>query len=368
MTDVEIGRFVRSATAAHRAGRDLRDALGGAGSDAAAERLAASIEMGLADLGRAETAWFGPEGAEQRVRTDPDAVLAVVAGQLQLGEVALAAGGAVGETPAPTTTDAGAALDRALADLRATTSTLEDPGPTRGSARVTSRDVPEAVASLRGALGTTLDAIATGTADVVAGPLKTVAGKAPQQLKEAWEKVSKQLYLDNIGGRLVRLGLRALAAALGALRRVVDLDWLTRARDHLVTLADRTVDTGVGAALLGDVIGAERTRTETEARLAGAGLVLGRLDSGSEALAALAARFDSVIGKLALAQAAVGGILLVQGHFGFAVPWLPLALLGAELLIGAVAVALAIDYVDTTVHVGAVRGVRLIVDDAVRVA
>jgi hypothetical protein len=143
---------------------------------------------------------------------------------------------------------------------------------------------------------------------------------------------------------------------------------LTKARDHLIALADRAADTGAGAALLGDLIGAERTRVEAESRLAAEGLVLGRLDGGAEALAALAGRFDGVIGKLALAQAAVGGILVVHGHFGFAVPWLPLALIGAELLIGAVAVALAIDYVDTTVNVGRVRGVRLIVHDAVRVA
>jgi len=68
--------------------------------------------------------------------------------------------------------------------------------------------------------------------------------------------------------------------------------------------------------------------------------------------------------ELALAQAAVAGIMAVQGHLGLAIPWLPLALLGAELLIGAVALVLAIDYVDTTVSVGRVRGARLIVKDA----
>jgi len=52
--------------------------------------------------------------------------------------------------------------------------------------------------------------IAKGTADMVAGPCKTIAGRAPAQWKEAWDKVSKRLFLDNIGGRLLRLLLRAL--------------------------------------------------------------------------------------------------------------------------------------------------------------
>ncbi|GIF64211.1 hypothetical protein Ais01nite_22460 [Asanoa ishikariensis] len=367
MSDVEIGRFVRSATAVHRAGRDLQDALAaGEGHDDAADRLARSIESGLADLKRVETGFFeAPAHEAERTTTDPETLLAVVAGQLRLGEVALAAGAATGETEQTTPT-----LDTALADLRSTTLTLDEPARHQAFAqsRLVSHDLPEAVETLRERLGGTLDAIATGTADVVAGPLKSIAGKAPAQWKEAWDKVSKQLFLDNIGGRLVRLGLRALSAALDALRRLVDATWLETARDRLVALADRAGEAGAGAALLGGVIGAERAREEADTLLTATGLDLGRLDGGTEALAALADRFDSVIGKLALAQAAVGGIFVVQGHFGLAVPWLPLALLGAELLIGAVAVVLAIDYIDTTVSVGRVRGARLILQDAARTA
>ncbi|SNT09191.1 hypothetical protein SAMN05421812_103120 [Asanoa hainanensis] len=364
MSDVEIGRFVRSATAVHRAGRDLQDALAtGEGHDDAADRLARSIESGLADLNRVETGFFeAPAGdnAAERTTTDPETLLAVVAGQLRLGEVALAAGAATTETD----------LDTALADLRRTTVALEEPPRHQGfqQTRLVSHDLPEAVETIRERLGDTLDAIATGTADVVAGPIKSIAGKAPAQWKEAWEKVSKQLFLDNIGGRLIRLGLRALSAALDALRRLVDATWLETARDRLVALADRAGEAGAGAALLGGAIGAEHAREEAASLLSREGLDLGRLDGGTEALEALADRFDSVIGKLALAQAAVGGILVVQGHLGLAVPWLPLALLGAELLIGAVAVVLAIDYIDTTVSVGRVRGARLILQDAARTA
>jgi hypothetical protein len=359
VNDVEIGRFVRSATAVHRAGRDLRDAIAaGQGHDDAAERLARSIESGLADLRRTETGYFEAE-VREAAPEDPETLLAVVAGQLRLGEVALAAGGAETEV-----------LDTALADLRRTTLTLEQPEQARAFAadRIVSHDLAEAVAALRARLASTLDAIATGTADVVAGPLKSIAGKAPAQWKEAWEKVSKQLFLDNIGGRLVRLGLRALSAALGALHRLVDAAWLETARDRLVALADRAGDTGAGAALLGGVIGVERARVEADGLLGAQGLNLSRLDGGTEALGALADRFDGVISKLAIAQAAVGGIFVVQGHLGLAVPWLPLALLGAELLIGAVAVVLAIDYIDTTVNVGRVRGARLILLDAARTA
>ncbi|MEV4621265.1 hypothetical protein AB0J74_21485 [Asanoa sp. NPDC049573] len=329
----------------HQAGRDLQAAIAaGQGYAEAEERLVAAIESGL---GRAET-------RRAAVPDDPEAVLATVAGQLRLSEVALAASGAT-RAPQP--------LDTALAGLRRT---APEPPHRATPERVASHDLVEAVAALRTRLAATLDAIATGTADVVAGPLKNIAGKAPAQWKEAWEKVSKQLFLDNIGGRLVRLGLRALSAAFGALHRLVDAAWLETARDRLVALADRAGETGAGAAMLGGVIGAERARVEADGLLAATGLDLGRLDGGTEALAALADRFDSVISKLAIAQAAVGGILVVQGHLGLAVPWLPLALLGAELLVGAVAVALAIDYVDTTVNVGRVRGARLIIQDATR--
>ncbi|MDG4823340.1 hypothetical protein O7635_15905 [Asanoa sp. WMMD1127] len=348
MSDVEIGR---SATAVHTAGRDLRDALAtGTAPDAAADRLADAIESGLAALENA------PPGATARpAQEDPDAMLAVVADQLRLGEVALAAAAAVEErSPSP-------ALDTALRHLDHTTTHGR-----HAAERVASHDLPEAVATLRARLGGTLDAIATGTADVVAGPLKSIAGKAPAQWKEAWDKVSKQLFLDNIGGRLVRLGLRALSKALDALRRLIDATWLETARDRLVALADRAGEAGAGPALVGGMLGAERLRADADGLLKAETLDRARLDGGTEALAALADRFGSLIGKLALAQAAVGGILVVHGHFGFAVPWLPAALLGAELLIGAVAVVLAMDYVDTTVNVGRVRGARLIVQDAAR--
>ncbi|GAA1876890.1 hypothetical protein [Asanoa iriomotensis] len=333
MTDVEIGRF-----------RDLQQAVAtGDGRDEAAERLAQEIERALTQT------------ADRRSQ-DPDAVLAAVADQLTLGELALAAGVALGETgnPAPDV------LDRTLADLDRTTPAKIP----RQHESIASRDLDEAVATLRERLGSTLDAIAKGTADVVAGPCKSIAGRAPAQWKEAWDKVSKRLFLDNIGGRLLRLGMRAVATALDALLELVDARWLEIARDRLVTLADRAGTAGAGPALLGGVLGAEGAREEADGLLRENGLDKTRLDGGTTALAALADRFDSVIGKLALAQAAVGGILAVQGHLGLAIPWLPLGLLGAELLIGAVALALAIDYVDTTVNVGRVRGARLIVKDA----
>lgn len=227
MTDVEIGQSLRAATAA---GRDLRDALAaGESPDAAAERLAREIESVLAPPAPA-----GRDLTDQAVDDDPDALLAVVAAQLRLGELALAAGTALGETGAgPPPEGATATLDRALTEVEAS-----EPAP-RDRETVASHDLDEAVATLKARFGSTLDAIAKGTADVVAGPCRTIAGRAPAQWKEAWDKISKRLFLDNIGGRLLRLGMRAVAAALDALLDLVDATWLETARDRLVALADR---------------------------------------------------------------------------------------------------------------------------------
>jgi hypothetical protein len=335
VTDVEIGQA---------AGRDLRAAIAaGTAPEAAADRLARVIESAIA-----------PPPPGSRRAQDPDAVLATVADQLRLGELALAASTALGETG---TADPDA-LDRVLAEPRPA------PPPRRQRETVVSPDKDAAAATLKAGFGSTLDAIAKGTADVIAGPCKTIAGRAPAQWREAWDKVSKRLFLDNIGGRLLRLGMRAVAAALDSLQELVDAAWLETARDRLVALADRAGAVGAGPAMLGGVLGAEGAREEVAALLRADDLDLTRLDAGTAALTALADRFDSVIGKLALAQAAVAGIMAVQGHLGLAIPWLPVSLLGAELLIGAVALVLAIDYVDTTVSVGRVRGARLIVRDA----
>jgi len=361
----EIGRLARSALAVVGAGTELRAALADpARRDEAADRLADTIEYGLpaADMGT-----FAAEGTAAEVEAaaegTPDEVLGVVAGKLRIAEVALAAGAAVGEQ-AP---EADRGLDQALAALQVTATALGRHGgvPARDLAaeRPASADLPTASAAFLRTVEETLDSITIRASDTLTGPLRRLGGLAPEAARKAWQQAKTQLPLDKFGGRLVRLGIRALASALAALNRLVKADWLEAARLKLIELSDRVVAHGAVPAAVGWVLGVAAVNAEAATLAGRAGLEIGRLDAGSDALRALAGRFGEAMEMVGFAQSAVAGIGAVK-LIGLAVPHLGAVLMGTELLLGAVVILLALDYVDTPPITGWVPGARTIIRQA----
>lgn len=350
------------------AGQELRRELAGPAGPVenveAVDRLASTIEDGLAALDRAEMSAFPAEGASADIAPmRPEEVLGLVASKLRIGEVALAAGAAIDDrAPADDRR-----LDDALAALRVTANELERQGAidARGFAaeRRMSADLPTASAAFLRTVEETLDSITTRAASTLSGPLRTLGKLAPEAARQAWEQAKARLPLDKVGGRLLKLGIRALASALEALNRLIKADWLEAARRKLIELSDRVAAQGAVPAAVGWAIGVAAVNAEAAAVVGRAGLAIDRLDAGTDALQVLAGRFGAAMEMVAMAQSAVTGIGAVK-VIGLAIPHLGAVLVGAELLLGAVVVVLAMDYVDTAPIAGWVEGTRTIVRTA----
>jgi hypothetical protein len=363
----------RSAFVVLAAGRELRAALDDPpGREDAAERLAIVLERDLAaplpeqslfEPGPVQPGLGGPVGGGA-TETDVVRLLGAAATRLHVAEVALAAGEAVaGEQPS---TREG--LDHALTGLRDTATSLadrEESDTTRSfeSAVVTSPDLASATATLRKTVAETLESITQQTSVALASPFRAAAGLAPEAARKAWESVTERLQIGDLGGRLTRLGIRALLSAIDALRRLVPGQWLAAARVKLVELRDRLEEHGGTDAAVGWLLGVEALRAETEVIAGRAGLDIARLDTASLDLTALSARYTSAMDVVGLIQAGIAGLGLVK-LVGLAVPHLTAVLVGAELLVGAVVIVLALDYVDSTVAPSWVRGARTIIREA----
>lgn len=365
------------------AGRELRAALDDPlGRDDAAERLAVALERDLA-APLPETSLFEPSQAPPGVSAPPGLgtparggatettvveVLGAAASRLRVAEVALAAGEAVGEGAtadrAPATDD----FDRALTALRDTATSLadrEEPDAAQDfeAAAVTSPDLATAAASLRKAVAETLDSITEQTSVALASPFRAAAGLTPEAARKAWESVTERLQIGDLGGRLTRLGVRALLSAIDALRRLVPGQWLATARIKLIELRDRWEAHGGANAAVGWLLGVDGLRAEADEIAARSSLDIARLDTASLELASLSQRYTSAMDVIGLIQAGVGALGLVK-LIGLALPHVTAVLVGAELLVGAVVIVLALDYVDSTWAPSWVRGARTIIREA----
>ncbi|MEH1125491.1 hypothetical protein [Micromonospora sp. CPCC 206061] len=365
------------------AGRELRAALDDPlGREDAAERLAVVLERDLAaslpeqslfEPSAVPPGLHAPPGLGEPVRigateTDVVRLLGAAATRLHVAEVALAAGEAVGETATGEPPSTRESLDHALTGLRDTATSLtdrEEADATRSfeSAVVTSPDLATATATLRKTVAETLDSITQQTSAALASPFRAAAGLAPEAARKAWESVTERLQVGDLGGRLTRLGIRALLSAIDALRRLVPGHWLATARVKLVELRDRLEAHGGTDAAVGWLLGVGAVRAETDAIAVRPGLEIARLDTASLDLTALSARYTSAMEMVGLIQAGIAGLGLIK-LVGLAVPHLTAVLVGAELLVGAVVIVLALDYVDSTMAPSWVRGARTIIREA----
>lgn len=341
-----------------QAGRDLRDALGDPDRVArAVERLAGTAETSIGQLEAA------PAEGIALVPDDTEALLAAALSQLGVAGTMFAASEAVGEHgPAEPT-----ALDEPLRRLDATVALLSRP-PVQGIATPPpSATAADALAALRRQLGRTVDELISRSTKVISGSLTGIHDRGPTEVRKAWDMINDKLHLDEIGGKLARIGLRALRSALGMLARIVPASWLAGIRanvDHLIESTDRR---GPAKALVGAAIGADRLAAPDNDPST---LDTAKLDRGTADLAELTAKYGKLMDLCGGIGTAVGLAAKLAGTLRLAVPQLGVVILAAHVLVIGGVVVLGRDHADAGLDPGEqgrgmVRGVRTIIGEAV---
>ncbi len=342
-----------------RAGRALRDALDDPATLAlAADRLAGAAEDGLARLDAAGAApGLAPEA------DDPAGLLAAALSHLDIAGTMLAASRAVGEhgPPEPEALDGPLRRIDATATLLAGQAALAVP-----AAPPRSTSVAEAAASLKEQLDRTVEDIVSRSTTVIGGSLTGIHDRGPAAVRRAWDLIDQKLHLDQIGGKLARIGLRALRGALAMLARIVPAAWLTdvRARvDRLIAAVDRN---GPGRAVVAAVLGADHPPEPAAPQPSTVDVA--RLDRGTGDLAALAASYGRLMDLCGGIGSGIGVAATVAGALRLAIPQLGAMILAAHVLLVGCVVVLGRDHIDAGAGMpaghGLVRGVRTIVAEA----
>ncbi|HEY7594024.1 MAG TPA: hypothetical protein VH969_12805 [Actinophytocola sp.] len=362
----------RSMVPVVQAGRDLRDALGDPDRAAAAvELLAGAARTSIAKLDR-----MGAEHAAMGVAMVPDdaeALLAATLSQLGVAGTMFAASEAVGEHgPAEPS-----ALDEPLRQLDATVGMLTAPRTPAAQgivALAASTTVPAAVASLERQLDRTVDDIVSRSTKVIGGSLTGIHDRGPAEVRKAWDMVNEKLHLDEFGGKLAKIGLRAFRGALALLARIVPAGWLTGIRAGVDRLIASVDERGPARAAVGMAIGADRLAAL--ATLDQSTLDMAKLDRGTVDLAELNARYSRLMDMCGGIGTAIGVAAKLTVVLRFTIPQLGLLIMGAHLLVVAGVLVLGRDHIDAGVDPGdkpvpgtddergLVRGVRTILAEA----
>lgn len=352
----------RSTMLVAQAGRDLRDALGDPDRVArAAERLAGTAET---SIGQVEAV---PAEGIAVVPDDTEALLAAALSQLGVAGTMFAASEAVGEHgPAEPS-----ALDEPLRRLDATVALLARQ-PAQGVAGVAapppSASPADALAGLRRQLARTVEDLISRSTTVIGGSLTGIHDRGPAEVRKAWDMINAKLHLGEIGGKLARVGLRALRSALALLARVVPASWLDGIRasvDHLIENTDRR---GPAKTIVGAAIGADRLTEPAVADLST--LDTAKLDRGTADLAELTAKYGKLMDLCGGIGTAIGLAAKLTGVLRLSVPQLGVVILAAHVLVIGGVVVLGRDHADAGLDPGdagrgLVRGVRTIVGEAV---
>jgi phage shock protein A len=381
---LELKAYVQQTESVADAGRELQRFLA-----ADANTRAYSAEQ-LSEVAKRQTekaagfrAFMFAEGARPRAADkaagDPatEELLASLLSEVQVANVLLAAGRAVGETDEPPQPEL---LDQALNQLEDTTQQFKQvltgaraPGAeaqrfafagavAKAPAPVQSPDLPAAIDTFRTQSEQTLAALVKEARGVVASVVETLkdnklSGKVLEALSQLGSQVLNAPQLGRLGN-LVRQGLEKLSQAVDALIKWVGSDALAHIKGELGDLwAKVSGGEDLLTQLLTRVFGLEDTRTKITDVLALDGLAHAALDQSSTDLQQLAARFKqqmSIAGGVATAVAFTGTVLLLTPFAGV---HLALLAASANVLIMAVVVLLGMDYADSGRILQRVRGV-----------
>jgi hypothetical protein len=353
--------------------RELRAALDDPEAAArAAERLATEAEASIARLdalGASDGTGAGTPGLAPPSADDTEALLAAALGQLGVAGTLFAASEAVGEHgPAESS-----ALDEQLRRLDTTMTLLRSPAAQGiAVAAAPSATVPQALAALDRQLDRTVDDIVARSTKVIGGSLTGIHDRGPDAVRKAWDMANAKLQLEAIGGKLAKIGLRALRGALALLARIVPAAWLTGVRGGVDRLIASVDERGPGKAVVGTVLGADRLAAV--AKLDQSTLDMTRLDRGTGDLAELAAKYGRLMDLCGGIGTGIGLAAKFTVVLRLSIPQLGLLIMAAHLLVVAGVLVLGRDHIDPGAHTeepgtsedtrGLVRGVATIVADA----
>jgi hypothetical protein len=358
------------------AGRELRAALDDPAAAArAAQLLATEAEASIARLDELGAGRDAPGLAPRP--DDTETLLAAALGQLGVAGTMFAASEAVGEHgPAESS-----ALDEQLRRLDTTMTLLRAPAAQGIAAGLaSSATVPQALAALDRQLGRTVDDIVARSAKVIGGSLTGIHDRGPDAVRKAWDMANAKLQLEAIGGKLAKIGLRALRGALTLLARIVPAVWLSGVRAGVDRLIASVDERGPGKAVVGAVLGADRLAEV--AKLDQSTMDMARLDRGTGDLAELNARYGRLMDLCGGIGTGIGLAAKFTVVLRLSIPQLGLLIMGAHLLVVAGVLVLGRDHLDAGAHGddqadqhsdkpgkdddtrGLVRGVATIVADA----
>jgi hypothetical protein len=366
--------YLASTRSVLQAGRRVHDLVG-------SER--ARIDQATAQLERAateqetraraiESLMFRDADASAAAATESsattDGVLAAVLADIEVANVLIAAGHALGESGI-----AGEKrlLDEALRDLAATTRHLESAPPERlgfedppaTSPGPASADIESAIATFGARAEQTLSDILRRSEEVTTTVTEALRNIDPQKVGTALASLGAALPQLDSAGRLLRQGITKLERAIAALDRLLKGTPLDKVRADVAGMWEDIKSGEIVTKALGRLLDVEGIRERTKVILAGDGLRRERLDDGATQLSHLATRFDS---EMKIAKALAGAVALsatLIGLLQIGGPGVTLLTAFVYALILAVVVTIAMDYTRSGGMVDRVRGVDAIVAD-----
>ena len=380
---VSTGRYLANTSAVLLAGRSLQDAL-------SAEFDVDTLEYAVTQL--TEAAKTQESGAksyrsfmltelettevveeEKRERISEDVIGSVLV-DLQVANVLMAAGNAVGEVNGNAQPEL---LDEALNDLDETrpviASGLSSPlakGAMSGRFNFSgeaaaeeeekvfqSADAESAIQTFKKVSDETLEQLATGVYEVALGVLDALKKLSPEKVLEALDQLGGPVKtITGMARRLISQGIQKMKHAIDDLTRLIGNDAITNIKDKVEEIWNNREE-GIAVALVGRLIGVETTRAAITALLSAKGIDKGIADQCSNEVARLLRPYRN---NMAIAKKIVKAI-----SFGSSVLLLTpiagqkIALFAASsyLIILASVILIAMDYADSGRILRFVRGV-----------
>jgi hypothetical protein len=382
---VNSSDYVLSAELVLTAGRRLQSALLTGASPAKMEYIIAGLEQAAEMQNNRGAAYHNfmfselTEASEtekvtrERIMED---VLASVLTDLQVANVLMAAGQAMGELGAqPQPQKLGESLRRLENTSQVIAQSLAS--PLRGGAEpgrfgfaedvvapeaVKSADLGSAKKTFKKRSDETLTSLVGDAKEVVMSAIKALSEIGAEKVAEAFSKLGDKIgELDKVG-RLFRRGVRKLESAINALLRLLGEDLLKKVKEQVEKLWEGLKGGKYVSGPLEFAFSVKATSDRIDEILARDGLKLEALDDASNALARLKQAFKE---NMEILSAVVTTISLV-GTFLLLIPAIgaQVALIAASanaMILGAV-VLIGMDYTDSGILLKRVRGVKEIAE------
>lgn len=312
------------------------------------------------------------EAKEELIAKD---VLASVLTDLEVANLLMAAGEALGETGEEAKRQAKPHLDEALRRVENTTDATErslaqgEPGRRAFAeeavpAVVQSTDLTSAIQTCRRRSDESLTALVTEAQGVVTSITDALLKLDSKVVLAALSKLGKGVESLPKMGRLFRWGVRKLERAISVVIRLLGNDALGRVTSQVKEILEKVKDGKLVAKTFEWAFGIDETRDQIAEVLSSEGLQQGALDEASNALGRLAVAYKdnmAIMGSLSVAVALAGTLLAFTPLAG---PAVALAVIPANLLILAAVILIGIDYADSGGILRRVAGVGEIVGRA----